>query len=132
MNTIKVEYVGNKPFCIDNVAKSGKTWAGKGDIQEVTPQQAKVLTGYPDQWALVDAVDATKLDEPIVIDTLDAKNEVVKVSVADLGGHVEKMGTSELVAYAMHKYGKKLKASRGRKVVLDEVMALAGTVNPLN
>lgn len=45
-----VEYVGKKPFAVDNVAKSGKVWRGTGDVQVVTDAQAKILAGYADQW----------------------------------------------------------------------------------
>ena len=55
---MKIEYIGKKPFAVDNVAKSGKTWDGPGDIQEVTDEQGKILLKYPDQFKDVDAVAA--------------------------------------------------------------------------
>ncbi len=48
-----VRYVGKKPFATDNVASSRKVWNGPGDVQLVTEEQAKILTSYKDQWALV-------------------------------------------------------------------------------
>ena len=45
---VKIKYVGRKPFCIDNVARSGASWNGNGDVQEVTPAQAKILIKYAD------------------------------------------------------------------------------------
>ncbi|MEN9864940.1 MAG: hypothetical protein RL748_530 [Pseudomonadota bacterium] len=39
--TIAVRYVGKKLNAQDNVAKSGKLWEGNGDVQWVTPKQAR-------------------------------------------------------------------------------------------
>lgn len=129
MNTIKVEYIGKKPFCIDNVAKSGKVWNGPGDVQEVTPQQAKILTSYGDQWALVEAGDVVALDAPHTVATEDAQGNAVLTDAADLHGPLEKMTATELVAYAKLKYGKTLKPNRGRKVLLDEVLNMGNDVD---
>lgn len=129
MTTIKVEYIGKKPFCIDNVAKSGKVWNGPGDVQEVTPQQAKILTGYADQWMLVDAGDTDAMEAPNTVATADAQGNAVLTDAADLQGPLEKMTATELVAYAKLKYGKDLKPNRGRKVLLDEVLSMGNDVD---
>ncbi|MES2320006.1 MAG: hypothetical protein V4631_21200 [Pseudomonadota bacterium] len=131
MNTIAVKYVGAKLFSIDNVAKSGKTWAGNGDVQHVTPAQAKILTSYKDQWALDDATDVDAMNGPNMIETKDADGATVLTDAADLTGAPEKMNAQELIAYAKAKYNKTLKP-RSRKLLLDEVMALAGVVDPVN
>ncbi|WP_025915803.1 hypothetical protein [Herminiimonas sp. CN] len=129
MTTIKVEYIGKKPFCIDNVAKSGKVWNGPGDVQEVTLQQAKILTSYRDQWALVEASDVDALDAPYTVETQDAQGETVLTDAAELNGPLEKMTAAELVAYAKLKYGKTLKANRSRKILLDEVLNMGNDVD---
>lgn len=49
---VRVMYVGRKPFAVDNVAGSGQTWNGKGDVKEVEADEAAVLCSYPDQWAI--------------------------------------------------------------------------------
>lgn len=127
--TVKIEYVGNKQFCIDNVARSGKAWNGKGDIQEVTPAQAKILIKYADQWALAEGETEESLNAPEIIVTKDADGNDVETDASELVGALEKMTCAQLVAYAKQKHGKTLKANRGRKVVLDEVMVLDGHIN---
>lgn len=124
MDMIKVEYVGKKPFVTDNVAQSGKTWDGPGDVQEVTPAQAKILTSYTDQWALVDADDADSMNKPVTVTVEDKDGEEVVVTENDLGKRLEKMTATELAAYAKQKHGKSLNRNKGRKVLLDEVIAL--------
>jgi hypothetical protein len=126
---VQVEYVGKKPFVVDNVAKSGKTWEGAGAVQEVTPAQAKILIGYADQWALAAGQDASVLSLPTVVVTKDEHGNEVETDASELTGHVEKMTATQLVAYAQNKYGKTLKLNRGRKVLLDEVMVLEGHIN---
>ena len=61
-NLVPVVYVGNKPHAFDNIAHSGKSWQGKGDVQEVTDAQAKLLLKYPDQWALANEADRAAVD----------------------------------------------------------------------
>lgn len=51
--SIRVEYIGKKPFAIDNVSGSGKSWEGPGDVQVVTEEQAEKLASYADQWRIV-------------------------------------------------------------------------------
>lgn len=124
MSTVQVEYVGKKPFVVDNVARSGKTWSGTGDIQLVTPQQAKILTGYLDQWALVDGDDQKLLDAPMVIRLENEDGTIDQVDKAALKKNIEHMSATELAAYALEKYGKALKRNRGRTILLNEVIAL--------
>ncbi len=130
-NLISIKYIGQKPFSMDNVAKSGKAWNGNGDVQDVTPRQAKLLLTHPGQWALADGRQASRLEGPNFVETEDANGNTVLTDEADLTGHIEKMTTAELVAYAQLKYGKTLKANRGRKLLLDEVMALDGQIDVL-
>ena len=56
---VRVKYVGKKPHAIDNVASSGKTWTGHGDVQVVTEAQAEKLCKFPDQWELVKGGEVT-------------------------------------------------------------------------
>lgn len=57
---VAIEYVGLKPAAIDNVSGSGKTWAGAGDVQHVTPAQAEKLLAYPDQWRIAEQQEEKK------------------------------------------------------------------------
>lgn len=125
MNTIKVEYIGKKPFAIDNVARSGKAWNGNGDVQEVTPGQAKILTSYADQWALADAQDQAALEQPVQVEITGTDGAMETVDADALDKPVEKLTHKELIAYAKHKFGKDLSPKKSRKVLLDEVIALA-------
>ena len=74
-NLVQVVYVGNKPHAFDNVAHSGKCWAGKGDVQEVTDAQAKLLLKYPDQWALANEADRAAVEAPVSIQGKDEASE---------------------------------------------------------
>lgn len=124
MSTIKVEYVGRKPFAIDNVAHSGKSWNGAGDVQEVTPAQAKILVGYVDQWSLVDGEDINLLNAPVTVVVQDKQGNDVTISADDLTKNIEKMTATELAAYAKQKYNVTLARNKGRTVLLNEVIAL--------
>lgn len=50
------------------------------------------------------------------------------VAESDLTGPAEKMTVAELVAFAQVKYGKTLSGKLGRKVLLDEVVGMAGRI----
>lgn len=128
---VKVKYVGKKPFCTDNVARSGKSWAGHGDVQEVTPAQAKILTRYADQWVLVNAADADLVQAPQTVQVEDAAGEQVDVTDDVLNKPLEKMSTAELVALARVKYGRTLKAGMGKKNLLDTVTEIVKTNDPI-
>ena len=69
------------------------------------------------------------LNAPEIIVTQDEDGNDVETDASELIGSLEKMTCAQLVAYAKQKYGKTLKANRGRKVVLDEVMVLEGHVS---
>ncbi len=126
--TIAVRYVGKKPTAQDNVAKSGKLWEGNGDVQWVTPKQAKILTVYADQWALDEAQDGEAVNRAGGVEIVDAAGGTVVIAESDLTGPVEKMTVAELVAFAQVTYGKTLNGKLGRKVLLDEVVGLVGAV----
>lgn len=124
MSTIKVEYVGRKPFAIDNVARSGVMWNGAGDVQLVTPAQAKILTAYADQWALVDGDDQTLLDAPVVVVVQDKDGTDVTIAAESLSKPIEKMSATELAAYAKQKHNVTLARNKGRTALLNEVISL--------
>lgn len=97
---IEIEYVGKKPWARDNVAGSGKAWNGPGDVQEVTVNQAKTLLKYPDQWALANEGDASKVDGPVMVKVTDpqsGKSEDVPAAV--LAKPLEAMTKAELTAF---------------------------------
>lgn len=62
--SIAVMYVGTKPFKEDNVAGTGVTWIGQGDIQRVPAIAWAKLSRHPDVWALPEEVDAKTLTPP--------------------------------------------------------------------
>lgn len=118
---VKVVYVGRKPTAIDNVARSGKTWAGAGDVQTVTPQQAKILTGYADQWALVNPADAEVVAAPLSFVVTGADGEVVRVHEAALSTPLEKMSKPELMALAKKKWRRTLDLAIPKKHMIDQI-----------
>lgn len=131
MNTINVKYVGKKPFAIDNVARSGRTWTGAGDVQPVTPTQAKRLIAYPDQWQLENIDDLVAVNQPATITTADDDGAKVETNADDLDQPPEKMTATQLVALAKHKYGKTLHLRVGKKVLLDELTDIIKNNDPI-
>ena len=117
----QVVYVGNKPEAFDNVARSGKCWRGKGDIQDVTYAQAKALLKYPDQWRLEDDADLADVMAPEQIKATDEDGTVVDVDPTSFDLPLEKMTRPEMMAYAKHKWGKKLPANMRRKAMIDQI-----------
>lgn len=118
---IQIQYVGKKPFAFDNIANSGKGWQGLGDVQEVSIGQAKLLLKYPDQWALLNSQDADLLGLPVLINVLNEAGETEAVNTDGLTKPLEKMTKLELVAYALHRWGKELNAVDNKKLLLDQV-----------
>lgn len=120
-NLVPVVYVGNKPHAFDNIAHSGKSWQGKGDVQEVTDAQAKVLIKYPDQWALVDLADMARVTAPVSIQATDEDGDSVAIDPDALNKPLERMSKAELVAYASEKLGQKLDARKSTKGMIDQI-----------
>jgi len=128
---MKIVYVGKKPFAFDNVAKSGKCWAGNGDVQEVTAQQAKLLLKYPDQWALENEADATEVDKPDTTSVQGDDGSDVEVDHAAFGKPLESMSKPELLALAQAKWGKKLDARMSTKNLIDTIEEFARDLEPV-
>lgn len=104
---IGIVYVGLKPWARDNVAGSGKSWAGRGDVQEVSENQAKMLLKYPDQWGLDNPEDADQLGGPVMVSVIDpTTGEKTEVAQSSLAKPLEKMSKAELAAF-----GAKMKLS---------------------
>ena len=118
---IPVVYVGHKPHAFDNVAHSGKSWQGKGDVQEVSDAQARLLLKYPDQWALVNAADQAVVDAPVVIEGRDEDGARVSIDPGALKKPLEKMNKAELFALARQSWGKELDRAMSRKVMIDQI-----------
>ena len=129
---IKIVYVGKKPIAYDNVAGSGKSWAGKGDVQEVTEAQAKALLKYPDQWDVADAEDAGIVNEPETVTVTDDDGQDVQVDQATLSKPLERMSKAELAAYALAKFDKKLDARKSTKDLIDAIEEFERDVEPVN
>jgi len=118
---IEVVYVGKKPVAFDNVARSGKSWAGEGDIQEVTDAQAKLLIKFPDQWQLVNEKDRASVETPESITGTDDNGKAVTVDPEDLKQPIEKMSKAELTALAKDRWGKELDSKLSKKAMIDQI-----------
>lgn len=120
-NLVPVVYVGNKPHAFDNIAHSGKSWQGKGDVQEVTDAQAKLLLKYPDQWALANEADRAAVDAPVSIQSQDKNGEAVTIDPDDLKKPLEKMNKAELSALAKQSWDKELDPAMTKKAMIDQI-----------
>ena len=120
-NLVPVVYVGNKPHAFDNIAHYGKSWQGKGDVQEVTDAQAKLLLKYPDQWALANEADRAAVEAPVSIEGKDENGEVVTIDPDDLKKPLEKMNKAELSALAKQSWGKELDPAMAKKAMIDQI-----------
>ena len=120
-NLVQVVYVGNKPHAFDNIAHSGKSWQGKGDVQEVTDAQAKLLLKYPDQWALANEADRAAVDAPVSIQSQDENGEAVTIDPDDLKKPLEKMNKAELAALAKQSWDKELDPAMTKKAMIDQI-----------
>ena len=120
-NLVTVVYVGNKPHAFDNIAHSGKSWQGKGDVQEVTDAQAKLLLKYPDQWALANEADRAAVDAPVSIQSQDENGEAVTIDPDDLKKPLEKMNKAELSALAKQSWDKELDPAMTKKAMIDQI-----------
>lgn len=120
-NLVSVVYVGNKPHAFDNIAHSGKSWQGKGDVQEVTDAQAKLLLKYPDQWALANEADRAAVEAPVSIEGKDENGEAVTIDPDDLKKPLEKMNKAELSALAKQSWDKELDPAMTKKAMIDQI-----------
>lgn len=120
-NLVPVVYVGNKPHAFDNIAHSGKSWQGKGDVQEVTDAQAKLLLKYPDQWALANEADRTSVEAPVSIEGKNEDGEAVAIDPDDLKKPLEKMNKAELFALAKQSWDKELDPAMTKKAMIDQI-----------
>lgn len=120
-NLIKLVYVGNKPAAYDNIARSGVTWNGKGDVQEVTDAQAKLLLKFADQWQLADPKDKAAIEKPVSIAVTDEAGKVEVIDPEALKQPIEKMSKTELSALAKNKWGKDLSVNKNRKDMIDQI-----------
>lgn len=124
MKLIPIVYIGNKEVAIDNVARSGKTWNGNGDVQEVTVSQAKILLKHPKAWALAEDRHQSDIDKPIEIEVKDEDGDTVAVDADDLRKPLEKMSKPELIALAFTRWGKHLDGRRSTKALIDQIEEL--------
>ena len=118
---IPVRYVGRKQTAFDNVARSGVTWNGHGDVQHVTDAQAKLLLKYPDQWELTNERDAEAVNAPVSISVVNEDGDRVAIDPEDLKKPLERMTKAELVALAKDRWGKHLDARWSTKRMIDQI-----------
>lgn len=124
MTLIPIVYLGNKEIAFDNVAHSGKSWKGNGDVQHVTQAQAKLLLKHPKVWGLHDQADAEAVAKPVEVEVKDEDGETVAVDTDDLRKPLEKMSKPELIAFAYTRWGKHLDARRSTKLLIDQIEEL--------
>ncbi|MBB3010630.1 hypothetical protein [Cupriavidus alkaliphilus] len=118
---IALEYVGKKPWTLDNVAGSGKAWNGPGDVQEVTVNQARRLLKHPDQWALANPEDAELVDGEVTVQVTHPSGETSEVPAAVLKKPIEKMSKPELAAYALTELKLELAPNLSKKAMIDAI-----------
>ena len=118
---VAVKYIGKKPAAYDNIARSGKTWEGAGDVQEVTESQAAQLIKFTDQWVLADEADAARVAVPSDIKVVDEDGDTVIIEPEALKKPIEKMTKAEIVAYVLNKFGKELDPTKAKKALIDTV-----------
>ena len=118
---VKLVYIGNKPTAYDNIARSGVTWNGKGDIQEVTDAQAKQLLRFQDQWQLVNEGDRASIEAPVSIKVTDEDGDQVVVDPDTFKKPLERMTKAEMVAYAKDRWCKTLDSKRSSKFLIDQI-----------
>lgn len=118
---ITIVYIGNKPHAFDNIAHSGKSWHGKGDVQEVTDPQARLLLKYPDQWALANEADRARVEATVSIEGRDENGAAVTIDPDDLKKPLEKMNKAELAALARQAWGKVLDPVMPKKAMIDQI-----------
>lgn len=126
---IALRYVGKKPAAYDNIARSGKTWNGPGDIQYVTDAQAKLLVKFADQWVLDDPKDAKLVETPTALTVQDEDGKDVSIDPVELKKPFEKMNKNELKALAKDKWGKDLDLRKSTKDLIDQVEELERDLN---
>lgn len=118
---VAVKYVGKKPAAFDNIARSGITWNGHGDVQEVTESQAALLIKFPDQWVLDNEEDVLRVDVPSNIKAVDEDGDTVVIDPTAFKKPIEKMTKVEIVAYAKDKFGKDIDVALTKKALIDIV-----------
>ncbi len=118
---VKLVYIGKKPTAYDNIARSGKTWNGYGDVQEVTDVQARQLLKFADQWELVDEADRQAVEHTESIKVVDEDGDQVIIDPDAFSKPVEKMTKAEMVAYAHDRWGKTLDVAMAKKMMLDQI-----------
>ncbi len=118
---VKIQYVGNKKVAYDNVARTGLSWDGFGDIKEVREDQARILLKYPDQWILIDEEDRARIETTESIKIMDEDGDTVVIDPDAFGKPIEKMTKAEIVAYAANKFGKDIDVHKSKKMLIDIV-----------
>lgn len=118
---VKLRYVGKKLVAIDNVARTGITWNGNGDVQEVPDHAAKALLKFPDQWELADEGELEKAEVSDSVRVVDEDGDSVIVEQSDLSKPLERMSKTELKAFALSRYGKELDVKKSTKSLIDQI-----------
>ena len=118
---VPLVYVGNKPAAYDNIARTGLTWNGYGDVQEVTEAQAKLLLKFPDQWAVLDEADTERATAPTSVKVVDEDGEAIIVNPDAFQKPLEKMTKTEMVAYARDRWGRLLDIGMAKKMMIDQI-----------
>lgn len=126
---VKLRYVGKKPVAIDNITRTGITWNGHGDVQEVPSFAAKALLKFPDQWELANEADLEKVEASDSVRVVDEDGDSVLVEQRDLSKPLERMSKAELKAFALSRYGKELDVRKSTKALIDQIEELEGDID---
>ena len=118
MTTVHVKYVGLKPIKVDNnVAHTGITWFGAGDVQQVPLSAWPKMAKHPDIWELVDAPLEAALPppNPFVLKHEDGTElDLSKLEESDLKDFIDKHTL---------KVDKRKKGDQLREGIVDAVKA---------
>jgi hypothetical protein len=88
----RIRYIGPKPQKSDNVAGTGTTWAGAGDVQEVPAAAALVLLKFSTVWedagtdAKAAAGDEETVDKVAELDALREEASALGIPVIGTWG----------------------------------------------
>lgn len=129
---VKIKYVGRKATAIDNVAGSGKIWAGAGDVQEVTAQQARKLVLYADQWALENEKDLKLIAKEPVTRFINPDGDRVEIKESALNRALEKLSHDELRAFALENFQKSFRPDATRTSMMNDIEELQAGMDPFS
>jgi hypothetical protein len=115
---VQVRYVGNKPWTIDCVGKTGITWDGRGSVRDVPAEVAKKLLVFADQWQLD---DGSPLPDAKSIEASLAAMHSQTGAITNAPKHPDAMTKMELVEFASKEHGLELGVESTKEELLRTI-----------